>query len=205
MKKDKTNTKNQILEVSLDLFSRKGYSSVSIRDICGIVGIKESSIYYHFKNKQEIFDELCKSFMDVTYAMPQNFAAEMQKVSTVSEEEFLFVCQSFLNGYLMEDKVNKFIRMLIIEQSTNPQAAALYHKILFDEALMNQKIIFQWLISIGFLRAADVESMVMDYYAPVVYFFHRYLVTEVITEEIRAEVNRNLMKHVQNFLSKYRI
>ena len=43
-------TKQQIFEVSLDLFSKKGYSAVSIRDICKYVQIKESSIYYHFKN-----------------------------------------------------------------------------------------------------------------------------------------------------------
>ena len=51
-------TKQKILEVSLDLFSQKGFSAVSIRDICAQVKIKESSVYYHFKNKQAIFDEL---------------------------------------------------------------------------------------------------------------------------------------------------
>lgn len=42
-------TKQRILDVSLDLFSRSGFSAVSIRDICGQVQIKESSIYYYFK------------------------------------------------------------------------------------------------------------------------------------------------------------
>lgn len=204
MNKLKQDTKQHILEVSLDLFSRRGYSSVSIRDICGKVGIKESSVYYHFKNKQDIFDCLCKTFTDVTYAIPQNFAVEMSKVTSVSDEAFTFVCGSFLNDYLMDPKVNKFIRMLIIEQSTNPIAAELYHKVLFDDALSGQRVIFEWLVKIGFLKDNDVESMVMDYYAPVVYLFHRYLVAEEITEEIKAEVNRNLMKHVQHFLIKYK-
>ena len=47
-------TKQRILDVSLDLFSRSGFSAVSIRDICGQVQIKESSIYYYFKNKQAL-------------------------------------------------------------------------------------------------------------------------------------------------------
>ena len=55
-------TKQKILDVSLDLFSQKGFSAVSIRDICKSVGIKESSVYYHFKNKQSIFNELLQRF-----------------------------------------------------------------------------------------------------------------------------------------------
>jgi Transcriptional regulator len=203
LNKDKTDTKKLILDVSLDMFSKRGYSSVSIRDICGKVGIKESTIYYHFANKQDIFDCLCKSFTDTTYAIPREFAAEASKVNTVKEEEFLLVCQSFLNGYLMDEKINKFIRMLVIEQSTNPQVAELYHKVLFDDALDGQKTIFNWLISIGFLKDNDVETMVFDYYAPVVYLFHRYLVCGEITEEIKKQVNELLVRHVQNFLAKY--
>lgn len=55
-------TKEKILEVALNMFAKSGYSSVSIRDICKQVEIKESSIYYHFKNKQAIFDELIFQF-----------------------------------------------------------------------------------------------------------------------------------------------
>lgn len=204
MNKEKTDTKSSILQVSLDLFATRGYNAISIRDISGKVGIKESSVYNHFKNKQSIFDELCSNFMNVTYAMPQSFAVEMAKVTSVKEEEFLLVCQSFLNDYLMDDKINKFIRMLIIEQSTNLQAAALYHKVLFDDALISQKAIFEWLIRIGFLQNCDVEDMVMEYYAPIIFLFHRYLIVEKITEGTKAEVNRKLLQHVKGFLRKYK-
>ena len=51
-------TRERILEVSLELFSLRGTEAVSIRDICAQVGIKESSVYYHFKNKQAIVDEI---------------------------------------------------------------------------------------------------------------------------------------------------
>lgn len=49
-------TKEWIIETALDLFSKKGFEAVSVRDISGKIGIKESSLYYHFKNKQEIFE-----------------------------------------------------------------------------------------------------------------------------------------------------
>ena len=41
-------TKERIIDQALDLFSRKGYDGVSVRDISGAVGIKESSLYNHF-------------------------------------------------------------------------------------------------------------------------------------------------------------
>jgi len=204
MDKGKTNTKSRILEVSLNLFSQRGYSSVSIRDICGEVGIKESSIYSHFKNKREIFEILCEMFTDTTYRISLKFTANMSEKTKFSDEEFLSACQRYLNDYLIDDKINKFIRMLIIEQSTNPQAAALYHMVLFDKALAGQQAIFQWLVKIGYLIDSDVESMVIEYYAPIVYFFHRYLVAETITEEIREEVNRKVIKHAKFFLAEYK-
>ena len=63
------NTKEKILETSLDMFARFGYTAVSIRDICKQVGIKESSVYYHFKNKQSILDELINRFTTIAHNM----------------------------------------------------------------------------------------------------------------------------------------
>ena len=60
-------TKQRILNVALDLFSQKGFSAVSVRDICKVVDIKESSVYYHFKNKQSIFDELLQQNYEITF------------------------------------------------------------------------------------------------------------------------------------------
>ncbi len=54
------NTKEKILSVALTLFSTKGYKAVSVRHIASDVGIKASSLYNHFENKQEILDELIK-------------------------------------------------------------------------------------------------------------------------------------------------
>jgi histone acetyltransferase (RNA polymerase elongator complex component) len=60
------NTKEKIFEVSLDLFSKKGYDSVSLREIAEEVGIKKSSIYSHYSSKEailmDIFDYLTNIF-----------------------------------------------------------------------------------------------------------------------------------------------
>ena len=55
-------TKEKILCTALELFSQRGYDGVSVRDIARAVGIRESSIYNHFKSKQAIFDGIVEFF-----------------------------------------------------------------------------------------------------------------------------------------------
>lgn len=54
-------TKQRILEKSLELFSTKGYDSVSVGEIAKAVGIKAPSLYNHFPSKQAIFDAIVES------------------------------------------------------------------------------------------------------------------------------------------------
>ena len=54
-------TKQRILEKSLELFSTKGYDAVSVGEIAKAVGIKAPSLYNHFPSKQAIFDAIVES------------------------------------------------------------------------------------------------------------------------------------------------
>ena len=47
-------TKAGIIEKATDLFYRHGFVKASIRDIVKAVGITNSTVYIHFKNKDEI-------------------------------------------------------------------------------------------------------------------------------------------------------
>ena len=200
----KINTKEIILQVALSLFSKKGYSGVSIRDISKEVGIKESSIYNHFKNKQEIFQTLCHYFINETNEMALSYYKRISETTSVTEKEFLSFCKSYVNDYLMENKINKFICMLVIEQSVNEEAEKIYHEILFDKALEGQKQLFEWMIKIDFLKEMDLDELVMEYYAPIVYWFHRYLVTNTISQDIKDIIDQKITNHVERFLAKYK-
>lgn len=58
-------SQDEILLVSLKLFSEKGYFNTSLTDIKDAVGIKTTSgIYQHFKNKQSIAEALFASILD---------------------------------------------------------------------------------------------------------------------------------------------
>lgn len=58
-------TKDRIINASIDLFSINGYFETSIRDIAKYVGIKTSSIYYHFESKEAILNNILDLYMRV--------------------------------------------------------------------------------------------------------------------------------------------
>ena len=57
---ERGNTKQEILEASLDLFSVYGFEATSVSQIADAVGIRKASLYSHFENQQAILDALVK-------------------------------------------------------------------------------------------------------------------------------------------------
>ena len=57
-------TKQRITEEALILFAEKGYKGTSVKNIADAVGIKDASLYNHFKSKQEIFDSIVELILE---------------------------------------------------------------------------------------------------------------------------------------------
>lgn len=47
-------TRRQILDTALDVFSRKGYSRTTFVDIAGQIGLTKGAVYWHFKSKTDL-------------------------------------------------------------------------------------------------------------------------------------------------------
>lgn len=57
-----SNTRDRILEVSLDLFNREGVAAVSTHRIATETDISPGNLHYHFKTKQQIVTWLFRRF-----------------------------------------------------------------------------------------------------------------------------------------------
>lgn len=57
MRSDEKTTKMRVVDCAVQLFKEKGYSNVSVSEICKLSGITRSAFYYHFKSKEEILDD----------------------------------------------------------------------------------------------------------------------------------------------------
>ena len=51
-------TRREAQRVALDLFTRQGYESTSLRQIADALGINKASLYYHFPSKEAILRSL---------------------------------------------------------------------------------------------------------------------------------------------------
>ncbi len=58
---DNKNTKTNILDTSIKLFSVKGYKETSIREISKIAGVNVSMISYYFGGKDGILKDIVKN------------------------------------------------------------------------------------------------------------------------------------------------
>ncbi len=67
------------------MFSVKGYDAVSIRQIASAVGIKESSIYNHFKSKQDILNKIIDETLKRYYSTLDNVQVPKSEDDNVSE------------------------------------------------------------------------------------------------------------------------
>ena len=54
----------KLMDVAIDLFAERGYSSVTINEITKKSNVTHSLVYYHFKNKEELFNQAVKNLID---------------------------------------------------------------------------------------------------------------------------------------------
>ena len=59
-------TKMRIFLVAADLFSKKGYQRVSMREISECSGVSKPTIYYYFGSKENIYTELASTGLKET-------------------------------------------------------------------------------------------------------------------------------------------
>lgn len=56
-------TKDKILEASIALFSKKGYDSVTTKEIAKQAGVCEMTVFRHFENKRNLFNKAFEQFI----------------------------------------------------------------------------------------------------------------------------------------------
>ncbi|BCJ94748.1 hypothetical protein acsn021_23170 [Anaerocolumna cellulosilytica] len=198
-------TKLKIQETALDLFSQRGYSNVSIREIGKIVGIKESTLYYHFKNKQEIYDVLLSEFRTLTQNILKGFQQELGRVAEIQKAAFVDAGLAYFFQYLLENTVLKFLRMLMIDQYTNKEAAQLYQLLMFENPLEHNHQVFEYLIHKKYFKQENPEYLALHYFSPFFVLFQRYFATGEVREEIKLIAKHELCIHLNTFYDTYSI
>lgn len=168
-------TRQRILDEALELFSAKGYDSVSVGEIAKAVGIKAPSLYNHFPSKQAIFDAIVESTAAQYAADTDKFDIHVQDVqkdvpafAEITEDALFEKVRQIFEYSLHDETISRFRRMMTIEQFRSPELAALYSNRYVERILRYHAGIFRALIASGEICAEDPDTLAMLYVAPVV-------------------------------------
>lgn len=110
----KTQTKDKIFDAALDLFSKKGYDSVSVRTIASEVGIKESSIYNHYSSKKDILMSILNYFEEYFKGNPLD-DENIRKLLEENPEEFYHQGSEMFKQQIFEEKILKIMMLIFVQ------------------------------------------------------------------------------------------
>lgn len=194
-------TKEKILAQALCLFAEKGYGGVSVRDISRAVGIKESSLYNHFKSKQDIFDTIIETcFVQAKeyfcqQSLPFGPEDDMSVFKEQDKEKLqVLILRTF--AYFFDNQQNKYFRqLLVVSQYENQRSKEVYREFFKEYPIQIQSNIFAMLMDSGILRRDDPRAAAVEFYGPVFLLIH--------TCDSLEEAEPLLRVHVEQFLKNY--
>ncbi len=194
-------TKEKIADVALSMFSERGYEAVSIRDICGEVGIKESTLYYHFKNKQDILDSLISKFENHINELLSHID-DSKSIAMLNEEkenrEVERMDSYMMDSYLFDPFCNLMLRLMMIEQFHNEELRKLYEKTMFTDPYKIQKGFLIKFVDAGMISESDADRIAREYFSYMTMLTYKYL----LNGELTAKRKKAYTKEVHEYMSE---
>ncbi len=90
---EQVKTREKILLAASELFARKGFANVSVRDICRETGTSAPVLYYHFGDKKGLFEAVARTRITM-----EDFIARLREASAAKEPKKAL--SSFISVYL---------------------------------------------------------------------------------------------------------
>ena len=98
-------TQKDIMSAAVKLFAQKGFSGASMNGIAALAGVTKPAIYYHFKNKEELYQAVIRRSMD-------RFFEGLEQTLSVTSTLFDFVHQWFSYHFLFAVQNRDFISLI---------------------------------------------------------------------------------------------
>ena len=131
--KQKRNTREEILDVALSLFSTKGYEATSLSDVSAMLGVSKAALFKHFDSKEEILFSVMKMMdeEDRNRARDMNFPEDRK---SESEEDYRDINKNDFISYALSQ----------FEYWTENKRASEYRKFLSLERLRREELRIKW-------------------------------------------------------------
>lgn len=198
--KKKTGTKENIIKVSSVLFSEYGYKGTSVRKIASEVGIRESALYNHFKNKEEIFISVAKEIFTTPFSTDED-----------SIKELALRGKAFLQKYTMQYKLLTFdkknenmFRLLMIELFQNKELREQFMNEFHNENIKMFSEAFFIMMQNSLIRSGDPMMVAYEFISTL--FYIRLQITLLrFDSSSTTNLSTQFEKHVEFFWDSIRI
>ena len=169
-------TRRKIILTAKDLFIKKGFNTTTTRQITTQAGFAVGSIYNHFKNKAEIFDEVINEFH------PWRFIPKVLRVSDgENTEEFILNATKLMLAEWNKDPGIIRLHLIEILEFNNEHLPSLFKEIFSEAIEISQHFLF---------TKPNFASINSDLFTrSLLSLFFRYLMADTGTTEIRNGVD----------------
>lgn len=115
-----TTTEEKIINASIVLFSQKGYTAVTTREIAKKAGVSEMTLFRHFESKHNLFERAFDKFV-----FSPEFKALFESLEWDLERDLHKICSSYQE---VLNKNQKIILMHLKQEEFNPHFEAILAK-----------------------------------------------------------------------------
>ncbi len=196
-------TRDRIFKEAVLLFAAKGYHGTSMRDLASAAGIKESSLYNHFKGKEAILDAVLEYQLDGFTGAMEAIEKAKDRIDLLTDPvEFWMAGAAVFMGSLppLNEQVS---RILINEMFLNEKCRTFY----LDRMRPIQKSLTETILTVmdrkGMIRKCDIKMKAEQY----VYFLEGIRIEHVLmmmNGSSEEELNAHMMAHLSLFIDGLR-
>ncbi len=180
-------TARTILDSAAELFARRGYDGVSIREIAQKAGIKESSIYNHFHSKSEILESLYDEFVRfVPQTRPSD--EELDRMLLLMEPEEVFKTILFHVGKSVGGALADTAMIINLEKFKSPRAAEMYVRYVVSEPAAYYERLIRKMAERNMIRPVDARLVAEQYNYVSIALTKEYIMAQYGLADERAVV-----------------
>jgi len=196
-------TKEKILKTALKLFSSKGYKATTVRDIAGAMGVKQSALYNHFKNKEEILETLIAGLTSSAIVHLFDSKKDPQEVAKGGKAILSGIATQF--KLLSFDAQNEALfKLLMQEMFRNERIREIYNEYFYQENVKKLSSYFFMMMQEDIIKSSDPLLLANEFFSPL--FFYQMQVSLLkMDKKSTSSVVSLFEKHVELFWDNIKI
>ena len=179
-------TRNQILDSSLRLFSERGFARTTVRDIARDAGITDAAIYYHFTSKRELMEALAEE---------RGFVSRIQRLENAStdyplRETLLWMARGAID---IMDENRGFLRLILLEGLVGDEVALEQYERLVSRWEQGLVSVFRRYVEKGEMRGDDLDTLARQIIYVILAAFEEMLLGRRLPAEAEPQERRDYL------------